>query len=942
VIRLAPHPQAKIFVPEVVQTSMMDCGPAALDALVAGFGISVNYGRLREACQTSVDGTSISTMDDVANLLGLETEETMLPLDHVLRPEAHALPAIVVVQNPNGTNHFIVVWSLWGPWVQVMDPAHGRHWIRRSALLDRLYVHYQRVPASAWRAWVAEREFLDVLDSRLAELAIERADRDRLCADALASPRWEEMSALDAATRMTASLVANRAIPPGPLCLALVERQVERGPDGAFPLLPLEYQSAWLSRVRDGDEEEMLRLRGVVLVRARGRRDTPRAAAVARGGATEAVTAVEAGSLATHDGESIRPIGELVEAVAPASSAARMPAELAAALTEQSSRPWRTLLGLLVADGIATPAVLCLAIVVSAIMVTGSAIVLRGVLEVGHQLGLPSQRAAAFAAVLGFLALGLVIELPLIAGALRLGRTLDIRLRMAFLAKIPRLDDRYFRSRLLSDMAERGHTLHLIRALPLLGVRLLSASAQLVLTVAGIAWLQPASAPLALASAAVCIGLPIVCQPVMAERDLRLRSHAAALGRFYLDALLGLLPIRVHGARAAMQRQQDTLLVQWARAGLRFYAASTVVEGLLALGGFGMAALMVWKVSSESAGSVLLLVYWALSLPALGQDVALVARQYPVMRNVVLRLLEPLDAPEPIEPMATRSAAAGSRPATGVGAAEAAGAAIRMSGVTVEAAGDTLLEDVDLDVAPGEHVAIVGPSGAGKSTLVGLLLGWYRPARGTLEVDAQPLVGDRLTALRRATAWVDPAVMLWNRSFLENLRYGAEHDAEAPLAAILTAAQLREVLERLPDGLATELGEGGALVSGGEGQRTRVGRALARTRARMVILDEPFRGLDRTTRRKLLATVRGWWRDATLLWVTHDITETEEFSRVLVIDGGRIVEDGVPVELGRRPGSRYAELVRGDRDMHAREWSGASWRRVWIERGRIREEGREA
>jgi ABC-type bacteriocin/lantibiotic exporter with double-glycine peptidase domain len=935
VIRLAPHPQAKIFVPEVVQTSVMDCGPAALDALVAGFGISVNYGRLREACQTSVDGTSISTMDEVANLLGLETEETMLPVDHVLRKEAHALPAITVVKTPNGTNHFIVVWSLWGRWAQVMDPAHGRHWIRRSALLDRLYIHYQRVPASAWRAWVAEREFLDVLDSRLVELAIGRADRDRLCANALSSPRWEEMSALDAATRMTASLVANGAIAPGPLCLALIERQVERGHDGAFPLLPLEYQSAWLSRVRDGDEEEMLRLRGVVLVRARGRRDTPRAAAITRGAATEAVTAIEAGRLAMAGGESLGPIGEPVEAAATAASASRMPAELAAALTEQSSRPWRTLFGLLVADGIATPVVLALAILVSAIMVTGSAIVLRGILEVGHQLGLPSQRAAAFAAVLGFLALGLVIELPLIAGALRLGRTLDARLRMAFLAKIPRLDDRYFRSRLLSDMAERGHTLHLIRALPLLGVRLLTASAQLVLTVAGIAWLEPASAPLALASAVVCIGLPIVCQPVMAERDLRLRSHAAALGRFYLDALLGLLPIRVHGARAAMQRQQDALLVQWAHAGLRFYAASTVVEGLLALGGFGMAALIVWKVSGASAGSVLLLVYWALSLPALGQDIALVARQYPVMRNVVLRLLEPLGAPEPVEPMSARSPG----PPTG-GAAEV-GAAIRMSGVTVEAAGDTLLEAVDLDVAPGEHVAIVGPSGAGKSTLVGLLLGWYRPARGTLTVDAQPLVGDRLTALRRATAWVDPAVMLWNRSFLDNLRYGAEHDAEAPLAEILTAAKLREVLERLPDGLATELGEGGALVSGGEGQRTRVGRALARRRARMVILDEPFRGLDRMTRRQLLAMVRGWWRDATLLWVTHDITETEQFGRVLVIDGGRLVEDGAPAELASRQGSRYAELVRGDRDMHERQWSGASWRRVWIERGRIREEGRE-
>jgi ATP-binding cassette subfamily B protein len=231
---------------------------------------------------------------------------------------------------------------------------------------------------------------------------------------------------------------------------------------------------------------------------------------------------------------------------------------------------------------------------------------------------------------------------------------------------------------------------------------------------------------------------------------------------------------------------------------------------------------------------------------------------------------------------------------------------------------------------------VVGPSGAGKSSLVGLLLGWYRPARGSLEVDGRPLVGDWLRAVRRDTAWVDPAVALWNRSLLDNLRYGAERDGELPLAEILAHARLREVLEHLPDGLATELGESGALVSGGEGQRTRVGRALARRGARLVVLDEPFRGLDLATRRELLATARRWWRDATLLWVTHDIAETEAFDRVLVIDGGRIVEDGAPDDLGRRPGSRYAALISGDREMHEREWSAARWRQVWIDGGRIR------
>ncbi|NJK82196.1 MAG: hypothetical protein HC914_21015 [Chloroflexaceae bacterium] len=101
----------------------MDCGPAALKCLLEGFGIPVSYGRLREACQTSVDGTSINTLEQVANRLGLNAQQVMLPLDHLLLPEANALPALIVVELANGVTHFIVIWSVEGHHVQVMDPA---------------------------------------------------------------------------------------------------------------------------------------------------------------------------------------------------------------------------------------------------------------------------------------------------------------------------------------------------------------------------------------------------------------------------------------------------------------------------------------------------------------------------------------------------------------------------------------------------------------------------------------------------------------------------------------------------------------------------------------------------------------------------------------------------------------------------------------------------
>ncbi len=177
-----------------------------------------------------------------------------------------------------------------------------------------------------------------------------------------------------------------------------------------------------------------------------------------------------------------------------------------------------------------------------------------------------------------------------------------------------------------------------------------------------------------------------------------------------------------------------------------------------------MAVLMVWSVSSDPPTSLLLLVYWSLSLPALGQDIAILARQYPVLRNVVLRLhraarcARARRGPPGRARPAPAAPARSSDPTRGDPRRRVEGVAIRLSGVSVEAAGNTVLEEVDLEIAPGEHVAIVGPSGAGKSSLVGLLLGWYRPARGTVEVDARPLTGDWLRALRRDTAWVDPEV----------------------------------------------------------------------------------------------------------------------------------------------------------------------------------------
>jgi ATP-binding cassette subfamily B protein len=293
-----------------------------------------------------------------------------------------------------------------------------------------------------------------------------------------------------------------------------------------------------------------------------------------------------------------------------------------------------------------------------------------------------------------------------------------------------------------------------------------------------------------------------------------------------------------------------------------------------------------------------LIVYWLFMLPSLGQEIAFLIQQYPQHRNVTLRLMEPLGAPE--GPVETEDSS--------LPQSTAAGAAVDLRNVLVKAAGNEILAVDKLTLAAGQHVAIVGSSGAGKSSLVGLLLGWYRPDVGEVRVDGRELRGRWLDELRRQTLWVDPAVQLWNRSLLENLRFGNDGEHRAVGDAV-EAAQLDEVLARLPMGLQTPLGAGGALLSGGEGQRVRLGRAVCRGAARLVVFDEPFCGLERSRREALLKAARVRWATATFLCITHDISQTLDFPRVLVVDKGRVAEDGAPRDLADHADTRYASLL---------------------------------
>ncbi len=465
---------------------------------------------------------------------------------------------------------------------------------------------------------------------------------------------------------------------------------------------------------------------------------------------------------------------------------------------------------------------------------------------------------------------------------------------------------------------------------------------ELLFTGAGVVWLDPGAAPLVIVMVLVSIGLNLAMQPALAERDMRVQNHEGSLSCYYLDAFLGLVPLRAHRAEHAFRRRHEVQLGEWTRAAFSVERLVVWMEALQFFSGFGLAAWILIDYISRTGNfaSVLLLAYWALNLPFIGQEIAQVAWQYPNLRNRTVRLLEPLSAPLDIERLdieKEEDRAAAPAPARKEALPEATftAASAVFENVSVRLAGHTVMEGIDLELPAGGHVAIVGPSGAGKSSLLGLLLGWYRPASGRILVDGAPLNGEILNELRAQIAWVDPAVQLWNRTLFENLLFGA-NPGSAPEPELLQSAELHELLKKLPAGLQTELGENGGLVSGGEGQRVRLGRAMHKQGVRLAILDEPFRGLDRQQRKDLMSRVREHWRDATLLCVTHDVGETLSFPRVLVVACGRIVEDGSPEDLVRQPDSTYRKLLLAEEEVREGLWSTSNWQHLHLHDGQLR------
>lgn len=219
-----------------------------------------------------------------------------------------------------------------------------------------------------------------------------------------------------------------------------------------------------------------------------------------------------------------------------------------------------------------------------------------------------------------------------------------------------------------------------------------------------------------------------------------------------------------------------------------------------------------------------------------------------------------------------------------------------------------LYDGLDLRIAPGERVGLVGPSGSGKSTFVKLIQRLYDLDGGAIRIDGQDIAAVPQAQLRRAVAMVPQDPVLFHRSLADNIAYGRPDADRAAVEEAARRAHAHEFIERLARGYDTLVGERGVKLSGGERQRVALARAFLAD-APILILDEATSSLDTITERLIQSATEALMAGRTTLLIAHRLSTVRAADRIMVFDGGRIVEQGRHAELMARPHGRYRALL---------------------------------
>jgi len=413
-------------------------------------------------------------------------------------------------------------------------------------------------------------------------------------------------------------------------------------------------------------------------------------------------------------------------------------------------------------------------------------------------------------------------------------------------------------------------------------------------------------------SALVLVALPVIVLPLVASgRSVKRRSRAAqdalAEATAYASENLGAVRVmQAYGAEGSTNKRFADAVAFSFKAAREAIGARAILTGIVLFLAFSSVVAVLWLGSQDvlagrMTGGLLsqFVLYAILGASALGQ-LSEVGSELAAAAGAAERIAEILK----IEPAIVAPVPAASLPSPSTGT-------ITFEDVSFfypSRPQDPALHSLRFQVARGETVAIVGPSGAGKSTLFQLLLRFYDPTAGRILIDGIDIKTVEPADLRRNIRSVPQDPVIFGISILDNIRYGRPDASEAEVRDAAERAAADTFIRALPQGYATQVGERGITLSGGQRQRLAIARAILQ-HAPILLLDEATSALDAENETQVQAALEKLMSERTTLVIAHRLATVLKAHRILVIDQGRIVEEGTHATLVAKDGL-YAKLAR--------------------------------